>query len=84
MEGTTQGDSIPVGAYALGVTPLIHFLGQIYFYQQTKKQRSGICWRFYSCRKSKREQSILGFTAIRRAFVLQIIQIIFDCERAAL
>ena len=43
MEGTTQGDSIPVGAYALGVTPLIHFLGRIHFYQQTKKQRSGIC-----------------------------------------
>ena len=38
MEGTTQGDSIPVGAYALGVTPLIHFLGQIYFYQQRSKE----------------------------------------------
>ena len=51
-EGTTQGDPTATGAYALGVTPLIHFL--IQFYQRTQKKRSSICGRFYSCRKSKR------------------------------
>ena len=51
-EDTTQGDPTAMGAYALGVTPLIRFL--IQFYQRTQKQRSSICGRFYSCRKSKR------------------------------
>ena len=46
-EGTTQGDPKSMGAYALSITHLIH-----YFYQQTQKQRSSICGRFYSCRKS--------------------------------
>ena len=52
-EDTTQGDPTAMGAYALGVTPLIRFL--IQFYQRTQKQRSSICGRFYSCRKSKRD-----------------------------
>ena len=51
-EDTTQRDPTAMGAYALGVTPLIRFL--IQFYQRTQKQRSSICGRFYSCRKSKR------------------------------
>ena len=30
-EGTTQGDLKAMGAYALGVTPLIHFLSEFIF-----------------------------------------------------
>ena len=30
-EGTTQRDTTVIGAYALGVTPLIHFLSKFIF-----------------------------------------------------
>ena len=54
-EGTKQGDPTAMGAYALGVTPLIHFLSEFIFFQRTQKRRSSICRRFYSCRKSKQD-----------------------------
>ena len=67
-EGATQGDPTATGAYVLGVSPLIHFLSEFVFINE-HKQRISICGRFYSCRKSKRDQSILGYTTTRRAFV---------------
>ena len=59
----------------------------IHFYQRTQKQRNSNGWRFYSCRESKRDQSILRYTAATRVFVCPLshtIQIIFDCERTAI
>ena len=41
-EGTTLGEPTAMGAYALGVTPLIYLTKRIYFYQRTQKQKSCI------------------------------------------
>ena len=73
-EGTALGDPAAMGAYALGVTPLIHFLS-VYIFINKQEQTSSICGRFYSCKKSKRYQSILGY-ATTRAFVWLLPQII--------
>ena len=41
-EGTAQGDPAAVGAYALGVTTLIHFLS-VYIFINKQEQTSSIC-----------------------------------------
>ena len=37
-EGTTQGDQIAMGAYALVVTPLIHFLSEFIFINEHRSK----------------------------------------------
>ena len=37
-EGTTQGDLKAMGAYALGVTPLIHFLSEFIFINEQRSK----------------------------------------------
>ena len=50
-EGTTQGDPTAMGAYALGVTPLIHFLSEFIFINEHRSKEVVFADDFASVRK---------------------------------
>ena len=85
-EGITQGHPTVMGAYALGVNPLFHFIGQfIYVNEQISKELHFLTiLQFLQIAFCKVHWDITTATRVFVWLLPQTIQVISDCETLAL